>query len=116
MGSATWSRDRKENHMDVFNVGGNQAPKAPEGESVNRKNDTSRGSRGVDTSRDGSDSYATSCDSQRVTELVDQLVRDPEGQVRFELVDQFRSLLQVGEFDTPERAAKAADAILQGLG
>lgn len=105
--------------MDVFKIGSGNAPKAPEGgSSVDAKKSTShRGERAPTTGAGAtSDSYASSERARQVDTLVDRLIAGPDGEVRADLVEQFRALLQVADFDTPENAARAADALLRGDG
>jgi len=99
--------------MDVFKVGSGNAPKAPESGSVDAKQAASRRGEGVaKTAAPSSDSYAGSERAREVETLVDRLIAGPDNEVRSDLVDQFRALLQVAEFDTPENAARAADGLL----
>ena len=102
--------------MDVFNVGRGDAPKALEGGSVDSKKSASHRGESVSKTEPGatSDSYAGSESARQVRTLVDRLIAGPDNEVRSDLVDQFRALLQVAEFDTPENAARAADALLSG--
>ena len=104
--------------MDVFNVGRGDAPKALEGGSVDSKKSESASHRGESVSKTEpgatSDSYAGSESARQVRTLVDRLIAGPDNEVRSDLVDQFRALLQVAAFDTPENAARAADALLSG--
>lgn len=102
--------------MDVFNVGRGDAPKAPEGGSVDAKKSASHSGESVAKSdaEAASDSYAGSKSARQVETLVDRLIAGPDNEVRADLVEQFRALLQVAELDTPENAARAADALLSG--
>lgn len=100
--------------MDVFQIGSGNAPKAPEGGSVDQSRSKSRRGESLppsDASASG-DVYAESSQARRIDTLVDRLIAGPDGEVRADLVDQFRALLQVAEFDTPENAARAAEALL----
>jgi hypothetical protein len=106
--------------MDVFNVGSGNAPKAPAG-GIERSGDTPRGERVKAGSGEKSvsgekvvDSYAGSEGARKVTNLVDRLIAGPDGEIRVNLVEQFKALLQIGGLDTPERMEKAADQLLQG--
>ncbi|NRA94609.1 MAG: hypothetical protein HRU14_00215 [Planctomycetes bacterium] len=102
--------------MDVFNVGRGDAPKAPEGGPVDSKKSASHRGESASKTEPGaaSDSYAGSESARQVRTLVDRLIAGPDSEVRADLVDQFRALLQVAAFDTPENAARAADALLSG--
>ncbi|MAG56851.1 MAG: hypothetical protein CMJ83_11210 [Planctomycetes bacterium] len=102
--------------MDVFNIGGANAPKAPDGGSIDKKSTAPRGDQVRSSSVDGpvGDSYATSRDALRVDTLLDRLIAGPNGEVNTELVEQFRALIQIGGLDTPENAQKAADTLLNG--
>ena len=103
--------------MDVFSISGGNAPKAPDGGSVDPTK-RSGSHRGEGASKSGaargSDHYAGSDAANRVATLVDTLIAGPEGEIRAELVDQFRALIQLPEFDSPENAARAAEALLRG--
>lgn len=96
--------------MDVVNITGAQAPRGPDGRGgVDRHGQVSRGERASKASKAG-DSFASSGDAAKVRELVDQLSSTPE--VRAELVEKFKALMDLGELDTPEAAARAASAML----
>lgn len=103
----------KEIPMDVFKIGSGNAPKAPEGGSVDQARSKSRRGESLPPSDSGSgDVYAGSSSARQIDALVDRLVAGPDGEVRSDLVDQFRALLQVVEFDSPENAERAAAALL----
>lgn len=99
--------------MDVFSIGSGNAPKAPESGSVDQARSKSRRGESVPASGSGpGDVYAGSSTARQIDPLVDRLVAGPESEVRSDLVEQFRALLQVAEFDSPGRAARAAEALL----
>ena len=101
--------------MDVFKIGSGNAPKAHESGSVDQARSKSRRGESLppsDASASG-DVYAESSTARQIDTLVDRLIAGPEGEVRADLVDQFRALIQVADgFDTPENAARAAEALL----
>ena len=100
--------------MDVFNIGAGQAPKAPESGQVERHSQATRGDKTQKAEHPATDSFAASSSVRRVDSLVDRLIAGPDGEIRADLVDQFRALMEVGELDTPENAGEAADGILSG--